>query len=161
RAFRAGYAEVVKYGLINDAGFFAWLETNWHDVFARTPARERAIATSCRAKAAIIVRDELETGERALLNLGHTFGHALEAAAGLSRSPAPGRGHGHWARARVRVPGPPRAAAASRGRARRAAPCRCRAADRSGIDRGRPPGPRRASGSDDPGQEGAPWQADV
>ena len=84
RAFRAGYAEVVKYGLINDAGFFGWLETNWRDVFARTPAREHAIATSCRAKAAIIVRDERETGERALLNLGHTFGHALEAAAGFS-----------------------------------------------------------------------------
>src|SRR5262249_47431541 len=59
-------------------------ETNWRDVFARTPAREHAIATSCRAKAAIIVRDERETGERALLNLGHTFGHALEAAAGFS-----------------------------------------------------------------------------
>src|SRR5262249_27304207 len=57
RAFRAGYAEVVKYGLINDAGFFAWLETNWHDVFARTPARERALATGCRPKAAILVRD--------------------------------------------------------------------------------------------------------
>jgi 3-dehydroquinate synthase len=84
RAFRAGYAEVVKYGLINDAGFFAWLEANWREVFARSPAREHAIATSCRAKAALIERDERETGERALLNLGHTFGHALEAAAGFS-----------------------------------------------------------------------------
>ena len=84
RVFRAGYAEVVKYGLINDAGFFAWLEANWREVFARTPAREHAIATSCRAKAAIIVRDERESGERALLNLGHTFAHALEAAAGFS-----------------------------------------------------------------------------
>jgi 3-dehydroquinate synthase len=84
RAFRAGYAEVVKYGLINDAGFFTWLEANWRDVFANTPAREHAIATSCRAKAAIIVRDERETGERALLNLGHTFAHALETAAGFS-----------------------------------------------------------------------------
>ena len=84
RAFRAGYAEVAKYGLINDAAFFAWLEANWRDVFAKTPAREHAIATSCRAKAAVIVRDERETGERALLNLGHTFGHALEAAAGFS-----------------------------------------------------------------------------
>ena len=84
RAFRAGYAEVVKYGLINDAEFFAWLEANWREVFARTPAREHAIATSCRAKAAIIVRDERESGERALLNLGHTFAHALEAAAGFS-----------------------------------------------------------------------------
>ena len=84
RVFRAGYAEVVKYGLINDAGFFAWLEANWGEVFAKTSAREHAIATSCRAKAAIIVRDERESGERALLNLGHTFGHALEAAAGFS-----------------------------------------------------------------------------
>src|SRR5947209_14714879 len=84
RAFRAGYAEVAKYGLINDAAFFAWLEANWRDVFAKTPAREHAIATSCRAKAAVIVRDERETGERALLNLGHTFAHALETAAGFS-----------------------------------------------------------------------------
>jgi len=84
RVFRAGYAEVVKCGLINDAGFFAWLEANWREVFARTPAREHAIAKSCRAKAAIIVRDERESGERALLNLGHTFAHALEAAAGFS-----------------------------------------------------------------------------
>jgi 3-dehydroquinate synthase len=84
REFRAGYAETAKYGLIADAGFFAWLETNWRDVFAGAPAREHAIAVSCRAKAAIVGRDERETGERALLNLGHTFGHALEAAAGFS-----------------------------------------------------------------------------
>src|SRR5260370_34869469 len=84
RVFRAGYAEVVKYGLINDAGFFAWLEPNWRQGFARTPAREHAIRTSCPAQAAIIVRDERESGERALLNLGHTLAHALEAAAGLS-----------------------------------------------------------------------------
>jgi 3-dehydroquinate synthase len=84
RAFRAGYAEVAKCGLINDAGFFGWLEANWREVFASTPAREHAIATSCRAKAAIIVRDERETGERALLNLGHTFAHAFETATGFS-----------------------------------------------------------------------------
>jgi 3-dehydroquinate synthase len=84
RQFRAGYAEVAKYGLIGDAAFFAWLETNWPDVFAGGPAREHAIAVSCRMKAAIVGRDERETGERALLNLGHTFGHALEAAAGFS-----------------------------------------------------------------------------
>ncbi|HEY7664435.1 MAG TPA: 3-dehydroquinate synthase [Xanthobacteraceae bacterium] len=84
RQFRAGYAEVAKYGLIADAGFFAWLETNWQDIFAGGAAREHAIAVSCRMKAAIVGRDERETGERALLNLGHTFGHALEAAAGLS-----------------------------------------------------------------------------
>jgi 3-dehydroquinate synthase len=85
REFRAGYAEVAKYGLLGDEAFFAWLEANWQEVFAGGPAREHAIATSCRMKAAIVARDERETGERALLNLGHTFGHAFEAAAGYSQ----------------------------------------------------------------------------
>ena len=84
REFRAGYAEVAKYGLIADAAFFAWLEANWKDIFTGGAAREHAIAVSCRMKAATVARDERETGERALLNLGHTFGHALEAAAGFS-----------------------------------------------------------------------------
>jgi 3-dehydroquinate synthase len=84
REFRAGYAEVTKYGLLGDAAFFAWLEANWQDVFAGGPAREHAIAVACRGKAGVVARDERETGERALLNLGHTFGHALEAAAGFS-----------------------------------------------------------------------------
>src|SRR6267142_1345534 len=84
RQFRAGYAEVVKYGVLGDEAFFAWLEANHADIFAGGAAREHAIATSCRAKAAIVSRDERETGERALLNLGHTFGHALEAATGFS-----------------------------------------------------------------------------
>ncbi|KIZ48078.1 MULTISPECIES: 3-dehydroquinate synthase [Rhodopseudomonas] len=84
RQFRAGYAEVAKYGAIGDAAFFAWLETNHGDIFQGGSAREHAIATSCRAKAAVVARDERETGERALLNLGHTFGHALEAATGFS-----------------------------------------------------------------------------
>jgi shikimate kinase/3-dehydroquinate synthase len=78
REFRAGYAEVVKYGLIGDPGFFAWLERHWRGVFAGGGERVKAIATSCRAKAAVVARDEFEEGERALLNLGHTFGHALE-----------------------------------------------------------------------------------
>jgi 3-dehydroquinate synthase len=85
REFRAGYAEVAKYGLLGDAAFFAWLEANWQDMVAGGPAREHAIAVCCRAKAAIVARDERETGERALLNLGHTFGHALEAAFGFSQ----------------------------------------------------------------------------
>ncbi len=89
REFRAGYAELVKYGLLGDAAFFAWLEANWRDIFAGGSssgsfAREHAVAVACRAKAAIVARDERETGDRALLNLGHTFGHALEAACGFS-----------------------------------------------------------------------------
>jgi 3-dehydroquinate synthase len=84
RQFRAGYAEVAKYGVLGDEAFFSWLEGSHGDIFAGGAAREHAIATSCRAKAAIVARDERETGERALLNLGHTFGHAFEAAAGFS-----------------------------------------------------------------------------
>ena len=89
REFRAGYAEVAKYGLLGDAAFFSWLEQNWREVFAggNSPgslAREQAIAVSCRAKAAIVARDERENGDRQLLNLGHTFGHAFEAACGFS-----------------------------------------------------------------------------
>ena len=94
REFRAGYAEVAKYGLLGDAAFFAWLEANWREIFSGgspsgsfasgSSAREHAVAMCCRAKAAIVARDERETGERALLNLGHTFGHALEAACGFS-----------------------------------------------------------------------------
>ncbi|MFI0845114.1 3-dehydroquinate synthase [Mesorhizobium sp. IMUNJ 23232] len=80
REFRAGYAEVAKYGLIDRPEFFAWLEKNWREVFSGGPARTYAIAESCRAKADVVARDEFETGDRALLNLGHTFGHALEAA---------------------------------------------------------------------------------
>src|SRR5215468_5653585 len=84
RQFRAGYAEVAKYGVLGDGAFFAWLEANHAEIFSGGAAREHAIATSCRAKAAIVARDERETGDRALLNLGHTFGHALEAATGFS-----------------------------------------------------------------------------
>ena len=84
RLMRAGYAEVVKYGLLGDADFFSWLEANWREIFSGGPAREHAIAVSCRMKSSIVARDERETGERALLNFGHTFGHAIEAAAGFS-----------------------------------------------------------------------------
>jgi 3-dehydroquinate synthase len=87
REFRAGYAEVVKYGLIGDASFFAWLEQNWAEIFSASGgARRQAVETSARAKAAIVAEDEREeSGRRALLNLGHTFGHALEAYAGYSQ----------------------------------------------------------------------------
>ena len=80
REFRAGYAEVAKYGLIDKPDFFAWLEQNWRAVFAGGEARIEAIALSCQAKADVVAADERENGRRALLNLGHTFGHALEAA---------------------------------------------------------------------------------
>ena len=82
REFNAGYAEVAKCGLIGAPDYFAWLETNWRAVAAGWPEREQAIASACRAKAAIVAADERESGVRALLNLGHTFGHALEAMAG-------------------------------------------------------------------------------
>ena len=90
REFRAGYAEVAKFGMLGDAAFFAWLEANWQEIFSGGQssgsfAREQAIAVCCRGKAGIVARDERETGERALLNLGHTFGHALEAGAGFSQ----------------------------------------------------------------------------
>jgi 3-dehydroquinate synthase len=86
RELRAGYAEVVKYGLIDDADFFAWCEANGAKLLAGdSAAREYAIAHSVAAKARIVGEDEFETlGRRALLNLGHTFGHALEAEAGFS-----------------------------------------------------------------------------
>ncbi|MCV6546817.1 MAG: 3-dehydroquinate synthase [Cohaesibacter sp.] len=78
RDFAAGYAEVAKYGLINDPAFFTWLEDNWAEIFNGGSAREEAIARSCQAKADVVAADEREAGQRALLNLGHTFGHALE-----------------------------------------------------------------------------------
>jgi 3-dehydroquinate synthetase len=78
REMCAGYAEVVKYGLIGDERFFAWCEAHWRGVMAGSPERDEAVAQSCRAKADVVVRDEREDGDRALLNLGHTFGHALE-----------------------------------------------------------------------------------
>ncbi len=84
RHFRAGYAEVVKYGLIGDRDFFDWLEANWRSIAAGWPEREEAIARSCRAKAATVAVDERDEASRALLNFGHTFGHALEAATGYS-----------------------------------------------------------------------------
>jgi len=83
RELAAGYAEVVKYGLIDDAPFFSWLEARGGEVLARGPALAEAVAHSCRAKARVVLADERETtGTRALLNLGHTFGHALEASTG-------------------------------------------------------------------------------
>jgi 3-dehydroquinate synthase len=87
REIRAGYAEVVKYGLIGDSGFFAWCEANGAALLAGdATARAYAIETSVRAKAAIVAEDERETtGRRALLNLGHTFGHAVEAEGDFSR----------------------------------------------------------------------------
>ena len=86
RELRAGYAEIVKYGLINDRPFFEWLETNGEKLLSDNGAAERihAVKKSCIAKAGIVSADEREHGTRALLNLGHTFGHALEGAFGFS-----------------------------------------------------------------------------
>lgn len=85
RELAAGYAEVAKYGLLGDAEFFAWLELNAAKLMAGdVAARIHAIRRSCEMKARIVAEDETETGVRALLNLGHTFGHALEAATGYS-----------------------------------------------------------------------------
>ncbi len=94
REMRAGYAEVLKYGLLGDAEFFDWLEVNGPKVLAHEPqALSHAIATSIRAKAKIVTEDERETsGVRALLNLGHTFGHALEAETGFSHRLLHGEG---------------------------------------------------------------------
>jgi len=83
RELAAGLAEVVKYGAIREREFFEWLEANMDALAARDPAAlTHAIAASCRIKAEIVAADERETGERALLNFGHTFGHAIEAAVG-------------------------------------------------------------------------------
>jgi 3-dehydroquinate synthase len=84
RQFAAGYAEVVKYGLIDDEAFFFWLEENRREIFDGGSARAEAVARSCAAKVRFVLADEKETGVRALLNLGHTFGHALEKATGFS-----------------------------------------------------------------------------
>lgn len=87
RELSAGLAEVIKYGLIRDAEFFAWLEANIEALRACDPAAlAYAIGTSCRNKAAVVAADEREAGVRATLNLGHTFGHAIEA----------GMGYGNW-----------------------------------------------------------------
>lgn len=87
REFSAGMAEVIKYGLIRDPAFFEWLEGNIDSIMTRDGASvEEAIARSCQNKADVVVADETEQGERALLNLGHTFGHAIET----------GLGYGEW-----------------------------------------------------------------
>ena len=84
REMRAGYAEVLKYGLLGDAGFFAWLEANGEAVLAREPAAlAHAVGRCVEMKAAIVAQDERDTGARALLNLGHTFAHALESESGF------------------------------------------------------------------------------
>lgn len=87
RELSAGLAEIIKYGLIRDPEFFVWLETHIEDLLARDPAAlAYAIHRSCQNKAEVVAADERESGQRALLNLGHTFGHAIEA----------GMGYGNW-----------------------------------------------------------------
>jgi 3-dehydroquinate synthase len=83
REYRSGIAEVIKYGAIRDLALFEWLESNMEALLARDPiAVTHAVRESCRIKAEIVAADERETGERALLNFGHTFGHAIETATG-------------------------------------------------------------------------------
>ena len=83
RQLSAGLAEIIKYGLIRDSDFVAWLEENMHKLLMRTKGEiAYAIETSCRSKASVVAEDERESGIRALLNLGHTFGHAIETGAG-------------------------------------------------------------------------------
>ena len=95
RELLGGYAEVVKYGLLEDSDFFAWLEKYGANALkGNGPAITHAVAHSCAMKAAIVARDERETGDRALLNLGHTFGHGLEAATGYSERLIHGEGVG-------------------------------------------------------------------
>lgn len=87
RELKAGLAEVIKYGLIRDAAFFDWLEVKLEALLARDPdALSEAVFRSCKNKAEVVAADERESGERALLNLGHTFGHAIET----------GLGYGEW-----------------------------------------------------------------
>jgi len=105
RELSAGLAEIIKYGLIRDAEFFAWLETNMPKLVTREPeALAFAIRRSCENKAAVVAIDEHETGERALLNLGHTFGHAIEN----------GMGYGVWLHGEAVAAGTMLAAAMSR-----------------------------------------------
>jgi len=86
RTILAGYGEIVKYGLLGDLRFFEWLEEFGKSLVDRVPSRlVRSIEWSCKIKADLVTRDETEFGDRALLNLGHTFGHALEAATGFSQ----------------------------------------------------------------------------
>ena len=154
RQFRAGYAEVVKYGLLGDAAFFDWLDANLKQVFSGGAAREHAIATSCRMKAEIVARDERETGDRALLNLGHTFGHALEAAAGFSdrllhgEAVALGTALAFEFSARLGLIAPAQVGPGD------TASRRCGPAGHACRSRGRPARCRRVDGPDGAGQEG-------
>jgi 3-dehydroquinate synthase len=152
RELLAGYAEVVKYGLIRDRGFYEWLETAGPKLVAGDiDARRQAVLKSCAAKAAVVAIDERETGERQLLNFGHTFGHALEAENGFGEG------------ARLRSFNKARPLPERLGGARAAALCGGRTAGLPRPDRERPA--LRAAGAAaayGQGQEGArrPYHAD-
>ncbi len=141
RELRAGYAEIVKTALLGDAAFFAWLEANGTALLAGDVAAQvHAVATSVAAKAAIVAADERETGDvRALLNLGHTFGHALEAEAGFQRPPAPRRSGGDRLRAGIPLLGRARIVPRCRRRPRRRASGRRRPARLAARESRRPP----------------------
>ena len=162
REFRAGYAEVVKYGLLGDAAVLRLAGSQLaRAVRRRSAAREHAIATSCRAKAAIVARDERETGDRALLNLGHTFGHALEAAPASPTGCCTAR----RSRSAWRWPSSSRPGAGSCRSRKPSARSRHLAGGRPADAADRRPRRlarrRRADGSDRAGQEGEARQADI
>ena len=158
REFAAGYAELVKVGLIGDAGFFAWLDAHRDEVFAGGPARAEAVARACAAKAGVVARDEREQGERALLNFGHTFGHAFERLTGYDAARLiHGEGGGDRHGERVPLLASPRAVPRRRRRQGRGAPPRRRPADPRRRHPRPPPGGRCRARRDAPGQEG--WSA--
>ena len=162
REMRAGYAEVAKYGLLGDAVFFAWLEQSWRSVFAfEEAALTRAIETSVKAKAGIVGRDETEQDERALLNLGHTFGHAFEAWCGYSDRLLHGEAIAIGMCNRVPLLGGARALRAGCGQAR-CRPFRGRRVTDSHRRHSRcEAGRGGAHAPHVPGQEGTPRQAHV
>ena len=168
REFRAGYAEVVKYGLLGDREFFEWLEANWQDVFKGGPARgnapaprEYAVLKSVQAKAEIVRRDERETGDRMLLNLGHTFGHAFEAAAGFSDRLLHGEAIGLGMALAFEFSARRGLLAEGRGGSRDPPSGGGRPAHPYQGCARRETRPRCADGSDRPGQEGEARRADV
>ncbi len=155
REFRAGYAEVMKYGVIDDAPFFAWLERNWRGVFARGPELTEAIRKSCASKAAVVARDETRAGRSRAAESGtHVRPCAGKPDALRQRAARARRGRRHRRRVRHALFRPARSRERSGRRARRDASARCRAAHAHQACAGLERRPRPDPGSDVSGQEG-------